>query len=64
MFAFNVVKYYIILLNRYLAQLKPNGYDKKYKHLKLEWHSFFNTPELRNHQKDVALRIKKAQMEF
>lgn len=64
MFAYNVVKYYIILLNRYLAQLKPNGYDKKYKHLKLEWHSFFSTPELRNHQKDVALRIKKAQMKF
>lgn len=47
MFAYNLIKYYIILLNGHLKNLSPNYYMKKYKHLNLNWLYFFDTDEFK-----------------
>lgn len=59
-FAFNLVKYYIILLKQHLRGLTTANYSKKHKALKLDWHAMFATPEFLIHKKNTAQKINKA----
>jgi len=40
MFAFNLIKYNIVLSNKFISNLTPQNYNKKYKGLK--WAIFFS----------------------
>lgn len=64
MFAYNLIKYHIILLKRYLNQLTSSHYNKKYSHLKLEWTRYFHLPEFNNHKIETAQKLSKAEMTF
>ena len=64
MFAFNLIKYYTVLLRQHLKGLTPQNYLKKYKALKLEWHAMFLTPEFVIHHKNVALKVSRAEMRY
>lgn len=64
MFAFNLIKYEVILLKKYLEQLNAPNYNKKYKTLKLDWPGMFTTQEFRLHQVNVANELSKMQMLF
>lgn len=64
MFAYNLTKYHIVLLKKYLTQLSPQNYSDKYKSLKLAWNEYFTLPEFNIHKKNVASKLSRAEMTF
>ena len=51
MFAYNLIKYYIILLNGHLKNLNASYYVKKYKQLNFNWNFFFDTDHFKSIRK-------------
>lgn len=60
MFSYNLTKYHVILLTTHLKQLNSKIYKKKSQNKKLNWVPYFSTAQLRNHEHEVASKIKKA----
>ena len=61
MFAYNMIKYYI-LLSQYIRGLKATNYNKRLTHLK--WIAYFETDEFAAQRKEVALKKSKAEHKF
>lgn len=64
MFAYNLTKYYIILLKSHLGQLTASNYCSKYRDRKLEWNAYFNLPEFTIYKKNTASLLAKAEIKF
>jgi hypothetical protein len=62
MFAYNLKKYYLILLGKFLAKLTVDNYQKKYKGK--QWKLFFATPEFIIKKKEAVIKLTKARMQF
>lgn len=62
MFAYNITKYYKLLLQTHLNKLNSKDYNKKYSSFNLNWTRFFNSSAFKLHQTEITIKIKNAEM--
>jgi hypothetical protein len=62
MFAYNLVKYYILLFRKFINNLSPNIYYKKKN--SLNWNEYFNSEEFKKTKKEYAHSFQNITMKF
>jgi hypothetical protein len=62
MFAFNLIKYHIVLLRNFIGQLSANKYQKKYPGL--DWSGYFLTPEAGENKRGYASTLYRSEARY
>jgi hypothetical protein len=62
MFAFNLVKYHIVLFKNFIGALTAHNYHKKYPGL--DWGGYFLTPEFVASKRDYAKSIYRSEARY
>lgn len=62
MFAYNLIKYHIVLLRNFIGQLSANKYQKKYPGL--DWSGYFLTPEAGQNKRAYASTLYRSEARY